>query len=292
QEASSPPACPAAELVWATVIEMVPRAAPELLAAKPRVSVLDLDEQYRVRITTDRGTVERTNTDPARDCEKRARFVAEFIVLTLLPPQLGPREAPAPEPVPPPATSPPPPPARTPPAAAPRASHIIRIEIGAAVQGAPKVLSAPSLFSPGAEARVRIGSGRFAVVAGAGVYPSTTFEAGGVRGSMIRVPSVIGLRTGLVRGTLELAADLTLSAAFEAYTGVSVKIPRDSARVAPGVEAAVIASVHAWSRLAVFVGARCAVFPLTREIGATPQGVIGNAPTLWLGGTVGLAIDP
>ncbi|MDP9149057.1 MAG: hypothetical protein M3O36_03825, partial [Myxococcota bacterium] len=141
-------------------------------------------------------------------------------------------------------------------------------------------------------ARIRIGSGRFAAVAGAAVYPSATFEAGGVRGAVIRVPSVVGLRTRLVGGALELVGDLALSVAFEDYTGVNIRMPRDSVRLAPGVEGAVIAAAHAWSGLALFVGMRCALFPVMREIGATPRGVIGNTPSVWLGGTVGLAIEP
>jgi hypothetical protein len=63
----------------------VPSEAAQLIAAKPRVEIVDLGERYRVRVATDKGMLERTYTDPARDCEKRIRFAAEFIVVSLLP---------------------------------------------------------------------------------------------------------------------------------------------------------------------------------------------------------------
>ncbi len=80
--------CPSSDAVWSTVIKLVPSEADRLLAAKPRVEILDLGERYRVRVATDGGTLERVYADPARECEKRTRFAAEFVVVSLLPPQL------------------------------------------------------------------------------------------------------------------------------------------------------------------------------------------------------------
>ncbi len=284
---ASPATCPAPDSVWAFVVDMVPRAASQVLAAKPRVSLFDLNEKYRVRIATDGGTVERTNTDPARDCDQRARFVAEFIVLTLLPPQLGPGDVSPEPPAPPnPPRAPPPPPL----VEVSGEADPARIEVGVAVQEAPRVLGAPDLLSPGADARVRLGPGRFAAIVGAGYYPRASFQSGTVSGSLVRVPAVVGARARLVGGAIGLAADLALSVAFEGYAGTSPRLPREATRIAPGFEAGVIASARAPRAIALFIGLRCALFPVATDIGATPQGVVGKTPLLWFGGILGVAI--
>jgi hypothetical protein len=61
------------------------------------VTIEDLGPRYRIRIVTKNGPVERTYFDDERDCPRRARFAAEYVVVTLLPPQFAvpPSAAPA-----------------------------------------------------------------------------------------------------------------------------------------------------------------------------------------------------
>jgi hypothetical protein len=105
---ASAPMCPDGESVWATVSKLVPEAAPRLLSAKPNIRIDDFGDHYRVRVRTAAETIERDYTDSARDCGRRARFAAEFIVLALLPPHMAegatpsPATAPSAEPAPPP----------------------------------------------------------------------------------------------------------------------------------------------------------------------------------------------
>ena len=81
-----PSQCPGDAAVWNIANALVPSAAGALLAARPRVTIADLGDRYSVRVVTDHGPLERTAVDPARECDKRTRFAAEFIVLALLPP--------------------------------------------------------------------------------------------------------------------------------------------------------------------------------------------------------------
>jgi hypothetical protein len=81
--------CPEWESVWATVSKLVPDGVTSLAAAKPRVQIEDLGDRYRVRVTTPDETLERVYVDRERDCAKRNRFAAEFIVLALMPPRIA-----------------------------------------------------------------------------------------------------------------------------------------------------------------------------------------------------------
>jgi hypothetical protein len=81
--------CPEWESVWATVSKLVPDGVTSLAAAKPRVQIEDLGDRYRVRVTTPDETLERIYVDRERDCPKRNRFAAEFIVLALMPPRIA-----------------------------------------------------------------------------------------------------------------------------------------------------------------------------------------------------------
>lgn len=126
---ASAPVCPDGENVWATVSKLVPDAAPRLLSAKPNIRIDDFGDHYRVRVRTAAETLERDYTDSARDCGRRARFAAEFIVLALLPPHMAEGATPSPP------TAPSAEPAPTPPLA------------GEATAGSPAPLAPPPIPS-------------------------------------------------------------------------------------------------------------------------------------------------
>jgi hypothetical protein len=82
--------CPDPDGVWSSVRALVPSAADQWSAARPRVEIVDEGERYRVRVTTASGRIlERVYSDAARDCATRTRFAAEFIVVALMPPTIG-----------------------------------------------------------------------------------------------------------------------------------------------------------------------------------------------------------
>jgi hypothetical protein len=83
-------ACPDPDRVWSSVRSLVPSAADQLTAARPRVEIIDDGPRYRVRVTMASGRVlERVYSDPGRDCATRTRFASEFIVVALMPPTIA-----------------------------------------------------------------------------------------------------------------------------------------------------------------------------------------------------------
>jgi hypothetical protein len=300
--------CPDVERVWSSVTKLVPSAAAELLAAKPRVDIVDLGESYRVRVSTDAGVLERTYSDPARECEKRTRFAAEFIVVALLPPQLAfpgqppvdgssgasgdagagdsgtvPIKAPTVA-VPPPTSAP------APPSSAQRPS-VVCIETSGVGALSPGILAAPLLFAWGGELRVRIGRGQLAGVVAVGYVPEQSFDVGGVRAALMRVPAMGGLRLRWLKRGFELGGDFGLAAAFEHYDGVSPHVALGASRVTPGLEASFVASRAIAFGMGAFVRLQCDWLPFAQELVALPQGDLGKTPSLWLGVGAGLSLD-
>jgi hypothetical protein len=306
--------CPGAEAVWSTVVKLVPGAASQLLAARPRVDVVDFGERYRVRVTTDGGVLERLYSDPARACDKRVRFAAEFIVLALLPPQLseptqGAASAPAAPPtlVEPSTTAPTPSSLPSAPAPAPppplpsdatrkteggaARTRVIRLDLAGVAQASFPVLGAPGVLMWGGDLRVRIGVGRLGALGGVGYLPRVGFDAGDFRGAILRVPAVAGLWTRLLDRSFRLDASAAVTAALERYEGVSPHSPSDATRLAPGVELGVTASSDALAGLAPILRLTLAWIPLTEELAAVPQGDVTATPSLWLGVALGMSLE-
>jgi hypothetical protein len=302
--------CPESEAVWSTVVKLVPAAATQLLAARPNVDIVDFGERYRVRVRSDGRVLEREYSDPARGCDRRARFAAEFIVLALLPPQMAvdAKDAARPEPSGSPGdagetaagpqaqrSSPPPPP----PAEAERPGKngralrapVVRIEASGVGEASPPVLGAPGILMWGADVRVRIGAGRFGAMAGVGYLPRVEFDAGDFRAAVTRVPASAGVWTRLFDDPFRLDASAAVTGAFERYEGVSPHSPSDATRLAPGVEVGVTVSPRALGGLAPILRATLAWVPLTHELIGVPQGNVATTPSIWLGASIGMSLE-
>jgi len=324
--ASEGSSCPDVDAVWANVVKLVTRAAPLLLAAKSRVSIVDLGDRYRVSVTAERGLLERVYQDPARECDKRTRFAAEFIVLALLPPVIADPTAgpdappvtieettpppPSPEPTAPSAQSPASIPAPSPPprdpspvasdgpgaASAPGGSvgvapPIVGIELSAMGQASAPVLGARGLFSWGGELRLRVGRGTWAAVAAIGYLPQIDFTQNDLRLGMTRVPIVVGMRAQKSLRYVNLGGDLAAALDAERYEGLSPHSPETTWRVTPGVEANVIVSSHALVGFAPFVTLKCALFPFVQSLAIAPEGDEAKTPSLWIGAGVGALFE-
>jgi hypothetical protein len=270
---------------------------PQLAAARPRVAIVDLGEHYQVRVVTDAGPLERSIDDPARDCERRARFAAEFVVLALLPPQLAappePIATPPAPPLPPPAPPPPPPPSPPPPVIRvppPDRPAIVRVELSAVVDAAPPILGAAGVVTWGGDLRVRLGAARVAGVVGVGYMPEATFEAGDFRASLARVPAVAGAVVRLLERPLSVDAGVAAAGVLEKYDGLSPHAPAAASRLAPGLELTLTATALPRSRLAPVFALRCSWLPLTQELTAVPAGNVAATPSLWLGASVGVSL--
>jgi hypothetical protein len=278
--------CPGAETVWGALATLVSRdRLYSLPGGTPQIEVADLGDSYRVRVVAASSRRERVYRDLTRDCEQRARFAAVFIVLTLMPPELlveRPPEAIA---------SPPSPALPSPPTALGRqpSQRPIRIEVGALMDLAPPLRSAPEMMSLGGELRVSIGSSLVAGVLAVAVLPRTTFTVAELRGRQDRIPIDVGVRLRRVLRVVELAVDVGLMGAILRVEGISPTTPKQETGFDLGGRLGVGLRLGRGARVAPVVGIHCAFFPSPYQLATTPQGVLGNTPSLWLGATVGLS---
>jgi len=270
----------------------VPRSAVEALPPSTRVEVDDLGESYRVTLmSADRKERTRLYRDASRDCDQRARFVAVFIVLTLMPPELL-AELPVKAPPPPPPPAPVPtvvavaaPPARPP-------TRAFRLEASAAMDFAPAIADAPSIASPGVEFRLSAGRRTLGVTAGVGVQPSSSFSVAGLDAHQLRVPFDVGARARLGAGPVELGVELGAAAAVFHASGVNPATPAGGTRLDVGARAAVaLRFARPTTRIAPVIGVHALYFPKPYEIETVPGGVLGHMPSLWLGATAGASMS-
>lgn len=282
--------CPAPRAVEQAVLRLIPREHHDLLTLHAvRVELDDLDASYRVRVFKDGTPFEKTYADPARDCEGRANFAAVFAVLTVMPPELG--FAVTPEPPPEPKPEPPPPPIETPkreppPAPEPPLAHV---ELSGLVAHAPAILHAPDSTSLGAELRVALGRGAFSGTLSVAYLGRAKFELDGVRGDVTRLPATIGLRLRHEFDSWQLSGDLGAGAVSERVRGTNLVNSRTHETLELGLRAGLqISTGNAGFR--PFAGAFAWISPGPRDIAALPNGIVGNLPYLWLGGSLGVSL--
>lgn len=334
-DTTAPPAgatyCPDDAAVWNSATALVPSAAAVLRAARPRVTITDLGDRYVVRVLTDDGPLERVVVDPARECDKRTRFVAEFIVLALLPPTAALEPAPPPSApdtttrpttsstpasaspsssTPAPASPPQPPPARAlppapPPASAPPPSIAstrtspeaplrdlrFGLELGATAQGAPALLGAFPVGDWGGEGRLRLGAGPWTAVVAASTLPAVTFTARGDRVDLWRVPLEAGVRANLGAAWATFAADATLALAYEQYTGESTHAPQSASRWSPGVSTSATAWAPSIGGFALYLRLSCSLYPFAQSLIFLPDTNPPKTPSLWFGASAGIAYE-
>ncbi len=313
--------CPDEPAIDTAIRALIPRGVAALPEAA-RVDVADLGETYRVQVKSGATVRARLFRDAGRDCEQRARFAAVFIVLTLLPPELGgaapvrppPAPAPAPaSPAPPPVPAPPqtelprefvPPPAAPPPGPPPSPRGVVRppppaaagrwrLELSAVFDAAPSVLAGTSMVAPGGEIRAVRAVGPLALTAGVGLEPRASFSIGGLDGRAMRLPMDVSVRVQRALAHLELGGELGLAVAPFHAEGLNTARPSSGTRLDVGARAgATVRFARPATRLAPFLGLHLELFPWPFEIAARPTGGLGTTPVLWLGAQAGLSIAP
>jgi hypothetical protein len=312
-------ACPDPDLVWASATALVPSEAATLLAAKPRVEIVDLGMRYRVRVSTDGGLLERTYTDASRDCTARIRFAAEFIVVALLPPQLAlllggedggaPRalagattattapsavQAPTTPSAPPPAPSAAPArgngPTEVPAPPGPTREPIVRIEAAAVGELSPPAFRALDIFSWEGDLRARIGSGMIDAVVAASFAPERALQSRGFQGTFIRGAGAAGGRVRWWRRGFELSSDLALVVEYEHYRDTVVHNASARGLLSPGLGATLSLATPTVAHLGAFVRLQAEWLPFNADVAARPQD-FGATPLFWFGGAAGLLLD-
>jgi len=281
--------CPDPETVQQAVLSLIPPERQGLLAQGVRVELEDLGDSYRVTVWKEGASVKKSYSDPARDCDGRARFAAVFAVLTLMPPELGtePSVKPQPEPVPPPA--PRPTPAPVPLAGRAERAPLTHFELSALYASAPAILEAPSMHSFGAELRVALGRGALAGTLAVAYTSRARFDLNGVQGEVTRVPFSVGARLRSDFEPWSMTADLGLSLALQRVRATNLLSEHTHDSVEVGVRAGVQVARQFGPHFAPFVGAFVWLTPVPSEISALPQAVIGNLPYLWLGAAAGVS---
>ncbi|MEI9940933.1 MAG: hypothetical protein WDO69_27260 [Pseudomonadota bacterium] len=293
-ELSEPPAqfvfgsvqCPDPKLVQQAVLGLIPPERYPLVEHGVRVELEDLGDSYRVTVLKDGTAVKKSYSDPARDCDGRARFAAVFAVLTLMPPELGAEAVAQAEPKPKVEPAPKPAPA---PASAPALPPLVRLELSALYAHAPAMLEAPSLHSFGGELRVAVGRGTLSGTLSLAYTQRAHFDLYGVQGDITRLPMSLGARLRSDFDSWSLTADLGLLLVAQNVRGTNLLTQQSSSSLDVGARAGVQIARKVGPHFALFLGAFVWFSPAPSEISALPQGVIGNLPYFWLGGAAGVS---
>lgn len=275
-------ACPRPDIVRAELATLLPpdRLGPRLRALPgppPVVEIVDLGVPFHVIVA---GRV-RAYRDEARDCTHRARVAAVFVALTIDPAFIA-----AAPPAPP--AAPPPPPvivSAAPPAPPP--PETARLDLAAAVDAG--VGSADRVAQGGLAARLTLGRGRLAFVAGAIALVPVDTAIGGVRLHQWRLPVDAGVRANLTGRGFAPYAELGLCAAVVSETAQDLVAGNSRTAVELGARAAFGVRVGA-SRFAPFAALHAELIPSPAEIYALPRGVAGHTPYLWIGASAGASI--
>ena len=287
--------CPTPGDVESAALTRVPDLSEDVVRHRVRVEISDREAKYEVVIWKDGVQYRKAFDDAARDCDKRVRFAAVFVILTIRPPAVGlgeEEEAPAPPPEPESVAPPPPPPPPEPrPELEPEwAASVAQIELGATVEGTPRWLGAPRFVSVGGELRVALGPELVAGVISVGYQPATSFAFETVEGDITRVPGTIGLRFRAPAARVEWALDLSGLVLLQRLRATNLLSSDEETVLEFGARGTLLLSYRLTSELAPFVGVSGSFVPSPREIRALPEGTLGNTPPLWLGATLGLRL--
>jgi hypothetical protein len=285
--------CPDPKAVQLAVLSLIPPEHYVRLEHGVRIELEDLGESYRVTVSKDGATVKKRYSDPARDCEGRARFAAVFAVLTLMPPELGlaalPQAEPEAEPKPTAPPAAPPPLGPTLESTMPARPPLVHIELSALYAYAPPILEAPSLHTFGAELRVAVGRGAISGTLSLAYTQRAQFDLASVQGEITRLPLSVGARLRTDFSAWSLAAELGLLLVPERVRATNLLSEHTASALDVGVRAGVQLERKIGPHFAPFVGAFVWLSPAPSEISALPEGVLGNLPYLWLGGAVGVS---
>ncbi len=311
-------ACPNPAELQAEVVRLTPQERHQELFERVRVNVADSGDTYRVTLVTPRDRQDKSFTDPARDCAKRARFAAVFIVVTLFPPELDTEEEPkapppktdaaADEPTGEPLEAEPAPvrePEPAPRVASPEPTKperdalegparpfapIARIELALEGSSAPALGSSVFANKFGPTVLGVLGRGSVLLTLGVGYTFPSRFDAGLVRVRMTELPARAGVRLVSGSGDLSLALDFGISAALRQLRGSEAVAPNEASDVGIGARVDLGMFYNLTERVAVLGGAHATFEPRPSELLALPYGSVGTLPWLWLGARAGFAV--
>jgi hypothetical protein len=264
--------CPSVEQLIVALRPLVPDVTlmKEIADAARTIELSDdAGPGYSIRVDA----LERSFTDPGRDCAERARLAAVFAALALAPP------TPPSEPITKPAE---PAPAR------PMWRRLAStIELVGTISRAAR---AGRELSGGAAVRAAIGVHALSAVVGIGAGNPTSVDLGVGSTTLLRVPIDLGLRGAYRRGRVEVLGDLELALVPMRLAGDGLANAQVGDRLEVGLRIALDLRVWVHGRIAVVGGMEGSVFPKPYTIAVDPVGDLGETPIAWLGGHVGVAV--
>ena len=283
--------CPSPEAVASALNDAFTRHRADVLHSLPSadggaesvgdtVRLEDRGGSYRVSVHDET----REFSDPARQCENRARAASVFVALLLEPPDLFVAEPPAP---PAPKPSPPPTPVLD-------AAHVhrrprgrIELQLGGLLEGTP---NSGGHWAGGAEARLSLGIRTVSFIVGLTGTSPITLDLPGTRARLTRIPIDVGVRGTLPLGQLELALDLGFVAGVALIEDLDLGTRSGGTRFDPGVRASLMFAAWVKNRIAPFIAFQTLVSFQSIPLSVETVGTVGSTPTVWLGAILGVKI--
>jgi hypothetical protein len=281
--------CPTAAAVAAETWSLTPAHRRAVLDELRDVQIEDLGASYRIVVATAKGTKERIYQGPERDCEKRARFVAVFVVLTLMPPEGQLPDATVAEP--PSAATPPPSPEISKSTLEPNllAERLFRLEVAATAEQGIQ-LDGTGVRYFGASLRALAGRGVLLPALGVSYAALGHFDAGGVQGDLARAAAHAGLRARVRASAWELGAEVDAVVVTSRATATNLVHPTSDSGIELGVEAALLVAVPTKIFVEPFLATAVRWIPVPHGLIALPRGEVGVLPHLWIGASAGVAL--
>jgi hypothetical protein len=239
----------------------------------------DQGSQYRVTVAGQ----ERSFVDAERGCAERAQNAAVFVALILDPPMIA--EAP-PEPVPAPVPlAPVPEQARKP----SPATDTLRWELalGGSVLVSPAVTGRSTAVAGGATAWVR-GKRAFHLGFGAGVLHGV-LHFSDADADAWWFPLDLAAGFTVKSAAWEVGAELGPSAAVLSILGENLAQAERQVRLEFGARASVVGRFWLDKKIALFASVEGIARPSPYVLLITPQGAVGETPSLWIGGSAGVS---
>jgi hypothetical protein len=286
--------CPTAAAVAAETWALTPAHQRAVLDELYAVQVEDLGPSYRVVVTTAKGTKERSYQGPERECEKRARFVAVFVVLTLMPPEGLLPDATVAEP-PSPAT-PPPSPAIAKSELQPKeestlaAERRFRFELAVTAEQGLKLEGASGVAYVGGSLRALVGRGVLVPALGVSYATLGHFDADGVQADLARAAANAGVRARVRSSAFELGAEADAVIVASRATATNLLHPTSDSGTELGVEAALLVALRTQVLFEPFLATNVRWMPVPHALTTTPRGEVGTLPSLWIGASAGVAL--
>lgn len=304
------------------------RRAQELPGAS--VVVVDVGESYRVEITKAGERFDKTYSDPARECDKRVRFAAIFVVMTLMPPELrtdgehaaaadregdvgeaAAEEQDSTEPAgasrqPHAAPAPPVPVERSQGSVgatgdisadvghgAPGESSGVRVdvELMGALHQSLSDTDSPRIASIGLEALLAVGGETLAWFGAVGGTPKVRFEVGDVHAELSEVSFRSGVRQQWESGAWRVASDVGAVASRRSILALGAETNTPRVAWEVGLGAGLGGARRLGGMAAGLFSLRASYYPKPSELSVVPRGRLSQMPSWWLAALLGVRVS-